>query len=270
MLRSTAACRLRRCPLRGESALVTEGSIHVKNILDPFPYIIPKNRSPALHLGRLKALREPTVGRSCRAQGKAPNIRGPYASYAREEGADSRTEKLLPIYQAQRLDSGQRVLTAQADVWAESAEQRLIFVQHELVGARNLKVEKEDLLQTQFAQRRGSRKHCRVTAQALSIAHCETQFIQKKSAKQLSSTLETLQHHVRSGALHARTGKGQRGSMGQLFTLSAVHRMVCGFHFHSLVDPRKWGSCQVLAAVFISTCHRPASQPPLFPPYRQC
>ena len=82
--------------------------------------------------------------------GQGPNYKGPYASYAREKGADPRTEPLLPQFQAQQLDSGQRAQAARAGFRAEPAELKIIAVQHDLARARNMKVVKEDQSQTKY------------------------------------------------------------------------------------------------------------------------
>lgn len=191
---------------------------------------IPDDDNPSADAARAVVTSDEIVIHPLWGAGQGPKHRGPYASYAREEGADPRTEPLLPKYQAQQLDSGQRALAARAGVWAEPAEQKLIAVQHELARARNLKVVKEELLQTQFAIRLSPEKRHQETLQNHSPStrqrhQQETRPIQKKSANQLSSTSENHQY-VQSSTRHNTKSKGQQGATSQLSTVSAVHRMM--------------------------------------------
>jgi len=152
--------------------------------------------------------------------GQGPKYKGPYAGYAREEGADPRLEPLLPLYQARQLDPGQRARAATAGFQAEPAELKIIAVQHELARARNQKVVKDNISQTKFPIRLSPEKPNRGTLQSHSPStqqrHQGKQSIHKP-ANRLSSTSETHQY-VQSSALRTKKRKGQR--------VSEVHGMV--------------------------------------------
>ena len=154
--------------------------------------------------------------------GQGAQYQGPYASYARMEGADPRTEDLLPKYQAQQLDPGQRALAARAGFWADSAEQKLIVVQQELARARNLKSVKEDLPQINFPIRLSPEKPSRPTLEnhnTTTQQHQREKLVGQNSADQLSTTPEVHQY-IESTVLH---NKAQRKSTGWM---SAVSRLM--------------------------------------------
>lgn len=161
--------------------------------------------------------------------GQGPNYKGPYASYARAEGADPRIEPLLPQYQAQQLDPGQRALAARAGFWAEPAEQTLIAVQQELARARNLPVAQEDISPTKFPIRlspekpsqRTLEKHSKRTSQ-----HQSEKQRHSKPASQLSTT-STIHQSLQSTVLlqHNKTGQVQQKATGWLSRIRTVMRV---------------------------------------------
>lgn len=189
----------------------------------------PDNDNPSAEASRELIASDEIVIHPVWGAGQGPKYRGPYASYAREEGADPKTEPLLPKYQAQQLDFGQRALAAKAGVWAEPAERRIIAVQYELARARNLKAVKEDVSQTNFPIRLSPEKrnhgrpveqHSRRTQQR----HLGQKPIQKSAAQQ--SSISESHHYVQSSALQIKTSKAQQKSTTQLTTGLEVHRTV--------------------------------------------
>lgn len=122
--------------------------------------------------------------------GKGPNYQGPFAKYAREDGADPTAEPLLPEYQAQQLDPHQRGLACWAGFRATPAELSFLAVQQELARARNLREPTEpreyDSLQTSHVK-----KDSDVASQ------------QRKERQQRFSDNQTLQKPARPMLKHA-------------------------------------------------------------------
>lgn len=189
---------------------------------------IPDNDNPSAKAARALITSNEIVLHPLWGAGQGPRYRGPYASYAREEGADPKTEPLLPRYQAQQLDSGQRALAARAGFWAEPAERKLIAVQRELARARNLRVVKEDISQTKFPIRLSPEKPSRVTLDKRSLDSQQRQNQKQpsqKSASQLSTT-SGIHQYVQTTVLHNKSSQAQRKSTGWLSTVSGIRRIM--------------------------------------------